>query len=291
MGYEIKTTIDSEACVGCGKCAAVCPYEAIEILNGKAVVTGDKSMHCGQCVAVCAENAVRVADLAVPALSGNPPPKAGQLFDSVIHRRSCRDYRKDELTETDFKNLITFAQWAPSGTNAQKWAFTVIPTRAAMIRYAEAISSFYRKLNRQAENPLLRMFARLFMGDVLGKYYARYYSQVADSLKRWDENQEDLLFHGATGAIVISTRPGAFCAHDDALMAAQNVCLGAHTMGIGSCLIGFAVEAMKRDPQIAEVIGIPTEETVYAVIALGHPKFEYPNPSGRFPVTARYFKG
>ncbi|MBN2716908.1 MAG: nitroreductase family protein [Deltaproteobacteria bacterium] len=288
MGYEIKTTIDTNKCTGCGKCVAVCPYDAIEIIDKKAIVTGPKSMHCGQCVAVCPENAVKVADIIVPRLKGTTTEETEQLFNTVMYRRSCRDYRPEELSATEFENLIAFAQWAPSGTNAQKWEFTVMPTRAAVENYAQAISGFYRKLNRQAENPFLRLFTKVFMGDVLGKYYARYYNQVADSLRRWDENREDLLFHGATGAIVISMRPGAHCAHDDALLAAQNICLGAHTMGIGSCLIGFAVEAMKRDPEIAKVVGIPAEETVYAVIALGYPKYRYPNPSGRFPVTARY---
>ncbi|MBN2529021.1 MAG: nitroreductase family protein [Deltaproteobacteria bacterium] len=291
MGYDIKTTIETDKCTGCGKCVAVCPYDALQVIDGKARVTGDKSMHCGQCVAVCPENAVRVTDLVVPTLKGTYPNEAAALFESVMHRRSCRDYRRDELSATEFEDLITFGQWAPSGTNAQKWQFTVIPSRAAMERYAEAISGFFRKLNRQAENPMLRLLSKLFMKDVLGNYYARYYGQVADSLNRWDEKREDLLFHGATGAIVISMKPGAFCAHDDALMAAQNICLGAHSMGIGSCLIGFAVEAMKRDPKIAQTIGIPGDETVFAVIALGRPKFEYPHPSGRFPVSARYFNG
>ena len=291
MGYEIKTTIDRDKCTGCGRCVSVCPYEAITLIDKKAVITGPKSMHCGQCVAVCAENAIQVADLEVPLLQGTLTQETTHLFDTVVHRRSCRDYRADELTSAELADLVTFGQWAPSGTNAQKWEFTVIPTRVAVEKYAEAISGFYRKLNQMAGNPLLRLYTKLFRGDVLGRYYARYYHQVADSLKRWDEKREDLLFHGATAVMVISMRPGASCAHDDALLAAQNICLGAHTMGIGSCLIGFAVEAMQRDPKIAKVIGIPAEETVYAVIALGRPKFKYPNPSGRFAVKTRYFTG
>ena len=289
MGYDIRTTIESDKCTGCGKCIAVCPYEALELVNGKALVTGAKSMHCGQCVATCPENAVHVPDIDVPLLQGEYNAETTALFDAVTHRRSCRNYRSAELTRTEFEDLITFGKWAPSGTNAQKWEFTVAPTRAAVEVFAEAISQFYRKLNRQAENPFLRLVSKMFMNDVLGKYHARYYTQVADSLKRWDEERTDLLFHGATGAIIVSMRPGASCAHDDALLAAQNICLGAHTMGIGTCLIGFAVEAMKRDARIAKTVGIPANETVYAVIAVGRPKYTYPNPSGRFPKAARFF--
>lgn len=291
MGYEITTTIKKEKCIGCGKCVAVCPYDSIEVIDQKAVVTGKKSMHCGQCVAVCAQNAVCVSDLVVPTLKEKTNVETAQLFNTIVHRRSCRDYKRDELTQGEFEDLITFGQWAPSGTNAQKWKFTVIPKRDSLEKYADAIGGFYRKLNRQAENPLLRFYAKLFVKNALNTYYNRYYSQVKESLRAWDEEKKDLLFHGATGAIIVSMSPGAFCGHDDAVLAAQNICLGAHTMGIGSCLIGFAVEAMKRDRTIAEAIGLPAKETVYAVIALGRPKYKYPNPSGRLPVTPRYFNG
>lgn len=289
MGYEISTIIDKNKCTGCGKCVAVCPYNSIEIIDGKATVTGKKSMHCGQCVAVCAQNAVCVSDLEVPALEGNININTDKLFDAIVHRRSCRDYTPEELTNTDFKNLITFGQWAPSGTNAQKWKFTILPTRKAVESYAELVGDCYRKINKQAKNPLLRLFTKVFMNDALGKYYTRYYKQVKQSLDAWKKERKDLLFHGATSAVVISMSPGAFCAHDDALLASQNMCLGAHTMNIGSCLIGFAVEAMKRDKRIAQKIGIPKDEIVYAVIALGKPKYKYPNPSGRLPVTPRIY--
>jgi ferredoxin len=132
MGYDIRTTIMTDKCTGCGKCVSVCPYEAIEIINGKAVVTGDKSMHCGQCIAVCPENAVQVADIEVPLLKGEYSPETNSLFDTVLHRRSCRDFRPEALTRTEFEDLITFGKWAPSGTNAQKWEFTVVPDRAAL---------------------------------------------------------------------------------------------------------------------------------------------------------------
>ena len=59
------------------------------------------------------------------------------------------------------------------------------------------------------------------------------------------------------------------------MLAAQNILLAAYSMGLGSCLIGMAVEAMKNDRKLQRVIGIPDEETVYAVIALGYPNEFY----------------
>ena len=52
-------------------------------------------------------------------------------------------------------------------------------------------------------------------------------------------------------------------------------------MGLGSCLIGFAVAAIKKDPSIQPAIGIPSEEEIHAVIALGYPDEVYQRVAGR----------
>jgi len=43
----------AEDCVGCGRCEEVCPYEAIQINNGKATVDRNRCTSCGGCVDVC----------------------------------------------------------------------------------------------------------------------------------------------------------------------------------------------------------------------------------------------
>jgi hypothetical protein len=58
-----------------------------------------------------------------------------------------------------------------------------------------------------------------------------------------------------------------------------------------TCLIGVAVIAMKKDPAIQRSIGIPAEEEIHAVIALGYPYEVYQRVAGRKKVTPRYFGG
>jgi len=40
---------------------------------------------------------------------------------------------------------------------------------------------------------------------------------------------------------------------------------------LGICLIEFAVRAMQKDSRIKDLLKIPREENVHAVIAVGHP--------------------
>jgi nitroreductase len=177
---------------------------------------------------------------------------------------------------------------APSGTNSQRWSFTIIPDRHALLGFGNLIGRFYERLNRLAANPAARLVSRLFMQDRLGHYYRRYHAQVEDALLQFSQTGRDKLFHGATAAILVGTEPGASCPREDALLAAQNIALAAHAMGVGTCLIGFAVEAMRRDRSIQRSLGIPGTEDIHAVIALGKPAVTYLRPAGRKPARIRY---
>lgn len=49
--------VNEEKCTGCGMCQNVCPVEAIELEDGKAVINDD-CIECGACVAECPNEAI-----------------------------------------------------------------------------------------------------------------------------------------------------------------------------------------------------------------------------------------
>ena len=50
--------IDKEKCTGCESCVEVCPVEAIEMKQEKAVVNEEECVDCGQCVDECPVEAI-----------------------------------------------------------------------------------------------------------------------------------------------------------------------------------------------------------------------------------------
>ena len=222
-----------------------------------------------------------------------PPGKfnTSLLVRLMASRRSCRHFTDQPVERAVLEDLVKIGITAPSGTNSQSWTFTILPTRKAVTAFAESVACFFGRLNKTAEKTLLRLLLKLTGKGELDAYYHGYYRKVKEALEEWYGSGKDRLFHGSTAVMIIGSKPGATCPAEDALLATQNILLAAHGMGLGSCLIGFAVTAMKKDPSIQRSIGIPAEEEIHAVIALGYPDEVYQRIAGRKKVTPRYFEG
>lgn len=294
--------IQQEICTGCGLCVRVCPTKSLSMVGGKARMTSLESISCGHCEAVCPAGAIRVPRLDDDMsafetfLSEKKWLRPGhfnisRLVQLMASRRSCRNYTDQPVERAILEDLVKIGITAPSGTNAQRWTFTVLPTRESLHVLGTHVIGFFQKLNRMAKNIALRKGLRVVGKKELDDYYRLYYKQVRNGLAEWEKTGKDLLFHGAGAAIIISSKPGASCPAEDALLASQNILLAAHAMGLGTCLIGFTVAAMQKDSKIKKVVGIPENEQVYAVIAIGHPDETYQTVTRRKKVDVRYFEG
>jgi NAD-dependent dihydropyrimidine dehydrogenase PreA subunit len=57
----VTLSFDSERCVGCGKCAEVCPRGVFSVAKCKARITSkDSCMECGACSLNCPAKAIAV---------------------------------------------------------------------------------------------------------------------------------------------------------------------------------------------------------------------------------------
>ena len=298
---QVTTVIDLQKCTGCGLCVKVCPSETISMQADKARVTGDRSLQCGHCVAVCPADAVRVDGIDKHSLSFNSfdlqndwlPHGAfdtARLVQLMASRRSCRNYTDQPVERSILEDLVKIGTTAPSGTNCQNWTFTVFPDRIAVNEFGQRIGLFFKKINHLAEKRVLRKALKMIGKPALDNYYREYYQSVKDGLREWELLGRDHLFHGAPAVIVVATKPGGSCPKEDALLATQNILLAAHSLGLGTCLVGFAVEAIKNDSAIQQFLRIPVEETVCSVIAIGYPEEKYERLTGRKKFLMRYFE-
>ena len=255
-------------------------------------------MGCGHCESVCPVNAIRVEALEHPftlsfsAVDDRWLPHGeydtGQLVRLMRSRRSCRNYNDREIDQKLLEDLTRIGTTAPSGTNSQLWTFTILASRQEVFSLGEQIACFFDKLNRMAEKSWLRLLNKYFGKDVLGNYYRNYYETVREGLQLWKQEGQDTLFHGATAVILVGGKKRASSPLEDGLLASQNIMLAAHSLGLGSCMIGFAVEAIKRDKNIRKLLDVSDDESIFAAIALGYPAEQYEKAAHRIKIIPRY---
>jgi len=283
--------IDRKKCTGCGICAAICPSRLLALVGGTLSLTSPICIECGHCEAVCPQQAIA---LTVPSplpsyRSFRLDPKwlpygegdVSQLVRLMHSRRSCRKFTERRVKLALLEDLVRICTSAPSGTNSQAWFFSILESRAQVIRAGQGVADFFERLNGLARNPLFRLFDKLLGKGRLSDYYSKYYPGVADALNAWKRRQEDRLFHGAPAAIVVGAAVSASCPAEDAMLATQNMLLAAHAMGLGTCLIGYAVEAIRRDKLLRKLLKMKKGERVYAVIAVGYPAVHFGRLIGR----------
>ncbi len=73
----------SKLCINCGKCAKLCPTEAIDKINSEKIDT-EKCISCMRCVAVCPQSAKKIKETAVKSISD-------------MLKKVCINDRKNEL--------------------------------------------------------------------------------------------------------------------------------------------------------------------------------------------------
>ncbi len=279
-----QLAIDAATCIRCGKCAKVCPSLVIvqEERGGTVTVPRpDDCISCGHCVAVCPTASVRHSlfppDKVHPAdRSQLPSPESLMLL--CRDRRSNRAFGPEPVPREYLSQIVEAAHRAPTASNRQQVGFTLV-TDPAKLRYVSRFTlDTFAAIARKLENPLLRPLLRRVMPDAY-KYLPAFHRMLREY-----ERGNDMILRGATALLLIRTpRENAFGVID-ANLAYQNGSLMAEALGVSQFWTGFVYMALQhgKADRFCRELGI--EGAVHAGMALGMPRFHYPNYIDRKPV-------
>lgn len=147
-------TIDQEKCRHDGICAAECPGQLIFIDEKNQLPTAiDRAekacLRCGHCVAVCPYDAFCLNTMApekCTPVDSQRLPDAEQAKLFLTARRSIRTYLKKPVDRATLAEIIDFARYAPTAVNTQPVNWLVFEDPQAVKRLAGLVIDWMRQV-------------------------------------------------------------------------------------------------------------------------------------------------
>jgi len=266
--------IELSRCTKCLKCVKDCPANAITIDTG---FISNNCIHCGHCIAICPEMTVFPDKGEIVPL--RPNPVSAEDFNSLAAGlRSCRSYLSKEVPEDVLHQLVDILKHAPSASNARplKVAIVHTPEKVQLLNdlTTESLIRIFSLVTSPFISPLIRLFNP-------GMDIRKIKSYKRSFVKKQKENKSMICHHAP--AVLLFHGPVAKTGmlEADANIWATYASLHAHTMGLGTCFIGFIVKAFGKNGKQNHHFGIPESNRIYAALVVGYPKVKYKQECSR----------
>ncbi|SPD73267.1 conserved hypothetical protein [uncultured Desulfobacterium sp.] len=245
--------VNTEDCKGCGQCVRVCVARVFELREKKSVVRyGENCFACGQCWAACPEKAV-IQDEVVTAenqIPGPAPAVSPDMLRMLIReRRSTRLFTDKPVTKEELLQIIEAGRYTPSATNRQNVRYIVLSDKETVSQLRSLVEEFLERTFKAVQNKVMAPFLKMRMGssglDAL-RYYAVGYQLAQDNKEK--EAYFPLPF--GTAVIIVHAESDDYFGPFNCSTALSNCSLMAHSMGLGSCFLGFVQIGANADKNI-----------------------------------------
>ncbi len=198
---------------------------------------------CEHCLAVCPTGAISIFGIDADDVS----PKPSQLIKEDLSklmkfRRSCRDFKKDEIPSDIIDEMLEVVSHVPTGGNNQGLEFSVVYTKEAMKHIYELYKG--NQLSLFDDN---NDFSELRIYDAPHLFIAH---------KALSERFKD----GAISEINFAT------AYFELL---------ANAYGFGTIISTYSAELLSKNKEILKYLKIPENHKIINVVGFGYPKYQY----------------
>jgi len=109
---------------------------------------------------------------------------------------------------------------------------------------------------------------------------------LKDMLKGIEKGEEFWRWNG--NLLIIHAPRKTLTLIQDCSVAACNIMLTAHSLGLGTCSLGIATAAINSFETVAEVVGLPKKHIVGYSLAVGIPRIKYHRIPPHQPVRVKW---
>ncbi len=163
------------------------------------------------------------------------------VMDGIKGRRSIRKYKGDPVPEGVLRTLLEAVRWAPSWANTQCWEVVIVKDPRMKSELAATLPKTNPAFSSMTEAPLIIVLC--------GKKGVAGFKKGEAATVKGDW----LMF--------------------DTGLAMQNLCLTAHSLGLGTVIIGLF-----DHQKVSEILEVPHNVEVVAMTPLGYPAAEGRTP-------------
>lgn len=242
--------VNTEKCIGCGKCTADCLAFNIVVEDGKAHVKNE-CIECGHCVAVCPVNAVEIEGYDMEDVEEYNKDTFEVNPESLLHaikfRRSIRSYKDEKVSEKDLHMLLQAGRYTATAKNNQDCHFIFVQEEREKLK--ELVWGFIDDMGHDVDKALLPF--------------------VAFNRRRKKNPADDFLFRNAPVVLYITSDWPL-----DAGLAAQNIEIMAHALGMGALYNGYLARISDANEELKKWLGIEGK-TIKACLLLGYADKKY----------------
>lgn len=271
-------SVDAGKCTGCGLCVRACPVLVFGLAGKKAAAMhAERCIACGHCWAVCPEEAVfhdEAAAITGPKPGQGPAVAPDALELLVRERRSVRLFTGEAVSKEQLFQVIDAARYAPTGSNRQNLDYVVLSNPEEIAELRGLVEAFLNRIFKAVGNKAVAALLGLKIGrpnvDVL-----RYYAEAYGTLKERPGDHVHGILPFAPAVIAAHTASSDVLARLSAGAALYGCSLMAHSMGLGSCFLGFVQLGANEDKKIKAWLGIPKGNQCNGAMVVGHPDVTY----------------
>lgn len=179
------------------------------------------------------------------------------ILDCISQKRSIRKYTDQPVDRETVKKLLVLGTKASTGSNMQPWGFVVIENKEEIDVLSEATKKYL--LENLEQYPYLEAY------------------------REWLSNKSYSVFNHAGTLLLIYGNTESHWYRYDCTLAAGNIMLAAHSMGIGTCWIGFGEHTLNT-PEFKARYGVPASYELVAPLSMGYFKTKLGEPERKAPV-------
>ena len=221
------------------------------------------------------------------------------LFDIMYSCRAMRRFKTDPVPEEVLVKLVESATQAPSSSNNQCWRFVIVRDRATKARikanwskgwdwYQETLASAPARPGEDLDGRLRQRKAGQYMIDHMEDIPALIFvcmkkdeaiATALQSPKVITAAIRHFGFGGMMKFLMGAGKAGSTGIDSTAYPAVQNLLLSARALGLGAVL---TTPHLFTPGAYEEILGIPSDVTLTAVIPVGYPKGKF-GPVSRPP--------